>query len=64
MTAQTAVGLAVVLPLAGVVLIVLFRRWPNLREAASLITGMSLFAIVARVILPVVQAGGRPHLGV
>ncbi len=64
MTAQTAVGLAVVWPLAGVVLIVLFRRWPNLREAASLLTGVSLFAIVARVILPVVQAGGRPHLGV
>ncbi len=64
MTAQTAVGLAVVWPLAGVVLIVLFRRWPNLREAASLVTGVSLFAIVARVILPAVQAGGRPRLGV
>jgi multicomponent Na+:H+ antiporter subunit D len=61
-TAQAAVGLAVVWPLAGVVLIVLFRRWPNLREAASLATGVSLFAIVARVILPAVQAGGRPHL--
>ena len=64
MTAPVAVGLAVVWPLAGVVLIALFRRWPNLREAASLVTGVSLFAIVARVILPVVQAGGRPHLGV
>ncbi len=64
MTAQTAVGLAVVWPLAGVVLIVLFGRWPNLREAASLVTGVSLFAIVARVILPAVQAGGRPRLGV
>jgi len=63
-TAQTAVGLAVVWPIAGVVLIALFRRQPNLREAASLLTGVSLFAIVARVILPVVQAGGRPRLGV
>ncbi len=64
MTAQAAVGLAVVWPLAGVVLIVLFRKWPNLREAASLLTGVSLFAIVARVILPAVEAGGRPHLDV
>ena len=64
MTAQAAVGLAVVWPLAGAVLIVLFRRWPNLREAASLATGVSLFAIVARVILPAVQAGGRPRLDV
>jgi multicomponent Na+:H+ antiporter subunit D len=63
-TAQAAVGLAVVWPLAGVVLIVLFRRWPNLREAASLATGVSLFTIVARVILPAVQAGGRPRLDV
>ena len=64
MTAQAAVGLAVVWPLAGAVLIVLFRRWPNLREAASLATGVSLFTIVARVILPAVQAGGRPRLDV
>ncbi len=64
MTAPVAVGLAVVWPLAGVILIALFRRRPNLREAASLATGVSLFAIVAGFILPVVQAGGRPHLGV
>ncbi len=64
MTAQAAVGLAVVWPLAGAVLIALFRKWPNLREAASLLTGVSLFAIVARVILPAVEAGGRPHLDV
>ncbi len=50
--------------MAGIrrLLIVLLRRWPNLREAASLATGVSLFAIVAGVILPLVQAGGRPRL--
>ncbi len=64
MTAQAAVGLAVVWPLAGMVLIALFRHRPNLREAASLVTGVSLFAIVARVILPAVQAGERLRLDV
>jgi len=59
---ETAVGLAVGLPLMGIVLIAFLRRWPNLREAASLATGASLFAVVAGVILPVVQAGGRPRL--
>ncbi len=62
MSVIAAVGLAVVWPLFGIILVVLFRRWPNLREAGSLVTAISLFAIVAGVILPVVQAGGRPRL--
>ena len=62
MTAATAVGLAVVWPLFAVVLIVAFQRWPNLRETGTLLTGGSLFAIVAGVILPEVQAGGRPRV--
>jgi multicomponent Na+:H+ antiporter subunit D len=57
-----AVGLAVVWPFAGIVLIALFRRWPNIREAASLLTAGSLFVVVAGVILPAVQAGARPRL--
>jgi multicomponent Na+:H+ antiporter subunit D len=61
-TVETAVGLAVAWPLAGVVLVALLRRWPNLREAASLLTAGSLFALVAGTILPVVSAGGRPRL--
>ena len=62
MSVQSAVGLAVLLPLAGIVLIALFRRWPNLRETATLVTGASLFTVVAGVILPVVRSGGRPRL--
>lgn len=62
MTAATAVGLAVAWPFLAVVLIIAFRRWPNLRETGTLLTGGSLFAIVAGVILPAVQAGGRPRL--
>ena len=61
MTATTAVGLAVAWPLFAVALIVAFRRWPNLRETGTLLTGGSLFAIVAGLILPAVQAGGRPR---
>jgi multicomponent Na+:H+ antiporter subunit D len=59
---EAAVGLAVLWPLAGIVLIALFRRWPNLRETATLVTCSSLFAVVAGAILPVVRAGGRPRL--
>ena len=64
MTAATAVGLAVVWPLLAVVLIIVFRNRPNLRETGTLLTGGSLFAIVAGVILPSVQAGGRPRFDV
>ena len=62
MSVETAVGLAVLWPVFGVGLVALLRQWPNVREAASLITGGSLLAIVAGVILPVVRAGGRPRL--
>jgi len=60
----TAIGLALLWPLFGAVLVAGFRRWPNLRETASLVTAGSLFALVVGVILPVVQAGGRPRLDV
>ncbi len=64
MSVTSAIGLAVVWPLFGAALVLLFQRWPNLRETGSLLTGGSLFGIVAGVILPVVQAGGRPRLDV
>ena len=64
MSVTTAVGLAVVWPFAGIILIALFRRWPNIREAASLLTAGSLFAVVAGVILPAVQGGARPRLDI
>ena len=64
MSVETAVGLAVVWPLLGIVLIALLRRWPNARETATLLTAGSLFAIVAKFILPAVMAGGRPRLDI
>lgn len=56
MSIATAVGLAVGWPFVGVVLIGLLRRRPNLREAASLVTAVSLFTVVAGVILPAVRS--------
>ncbi|MDZ4735829.1 MAG: proton-conducting transporter membrane subunit [Rhodospirillaceae bacterium] len=38
--------LAVAIPLFGAIAIVLLRRWPNAREAATLITGVALFVDV------------------
>ncbi len=62
MTTGTLVGLAVIWPLGGAILVALLSRRPNLRETASLVTAGSLFALIVAKILPVVQAGGRPRL--
>ncbi|MGD8439380.1 MAG: monovalent cation/H+ antiporter subunit D family protein [Holophagae bacterium] len=62
MTVATAVGLAVAWPLLAVVLVALLHRWPNLRETATVLVGVSLFGLVAGVVLPAVQAGGRPRI--
>lgn len=37
---------AVLLPLAGAAALLLLRRWPNLREAATLVSGLLLAALV------------------
>ena len=60
MSPQTAIYVAVGLPLVGAALVVALRRWPNLREAASLATSAALLAVVLT-LLPAVQAGGRPE---
>mgnify|MGYP006285078927 CR=1 FL=1 len=64
MSPAAAVGLAVVWPLAGVFLVALLDKRPNLREAASLLTAGSLFALIAAFVLPAVQSGVRPRLEV
>ena len=60
MNPSTAVCVAVALPLIGALLVVSLRRWPNAREAASLITGGTLFGVVLS-LLPDVQSGARPE---
>jgi len=50
-TANTALLLTLIVPLLGSVLIGLTGRWPNLRETVTLITAISLFALVIRVLM-------------
>jgi multicomponent Na+:H+ antiporter subunit D len=61
---ETAIGLAVLWPLAGAVLVGLLGKWPNVRESASLLTAGSLFWLVVAKVLPAVLGGGRPRLDV
>jgi len=51
--------LALAIPLAGAVLIALLGRWPNVREAVTLATGVALFWFVASLV-PHVLAGTTP----
>jgi multicomponent Na+:H+ antiporter subunit D len=53
--------LALLVPIAGALLIWLTSSRPNLREAVTLITALLLFALVLSV-LPEVIAGGRPQV--
>lgn len=62
MSGTVMLGAALALPLAGAALILLFGRRPNLREAATLATGVALFAAVVSLTGPVI-AGARPALG-
>lgn len=51
MTANTAMMLALLVPLLGAVLIGLTGRWPNLRETVTMVTALSLFGLVIRVLI-------------
>ena len=53
--------LAVILPFAGAVVVLITGSRPNLRECVSLGTGITLAGLVAS-LLPAVLAGQRPHI--
>jgi multicomponent Na+:H+ antiporter subunit D len=57
---ETCVFLALLVPLAGAVLIAALHRQPNLREAATLGTA-ALLALLNWSLLPTVMAGARPE---
>jgi len=61
MNTDSILALAFLTPLAGCVLIGLLRDKPNLREAATLVTAVSLFLLVAS-LLPAVLHGERPKV--
>jgi multicomponent Na+:H+ antiporter subunit D len=58
---EQAMQAAMLVPLAGALLIALARRRPNLREAATLLTATVLLGCVLR-LLPAVLGGERPGL--
>ena len=49
-SASTALEIAVLVPLVGALLIVLAGRWPNLRETVTLVTAVTLFGVVLRIL--------------
>jgi multicomponent Na+:H+ antiporter subunit D len=53
--------LAIIVPLLGAIGIVLARRWPNLREAVTLVTAATLMYCVWS-LFPAIMAGERPYL--
>ncbi len=61
MTPETALPLALILPLAGVLLIALSHGKPNRREAMTLVTAGATFLSVT-MLVPAVLAGDRPSL--
>lgn len=59
MTPTDAIAFAIGLPLLGAILVLLHDRYPNIREAITLITAACLLLVVLQV-LPAVSAGERP----
>ncbi|MDH3689316.1 MAG: proton-conducting transporter membrane subunit [Gammaproteobacteria bacterium] len=61
MTPSIIATLCVLVPLIGAALIYAFGRHPNIREAATLVTAVTLFALVLS-LLPDVMAGSQPFV--
>ena len=61
MSAHTLIILALVIPVAGALLIAMSDRKPNQRDGITLLTALAMFAAVAA-LLPTVLAGERPGL--
>lgn len=61
MSAETAILVAMILPLVGMVLVALTGRNPNLRETMTLLTAVVTFGVVLTIV-PEVMAGGRPEV--
>jgi multicomponent Na+:H+ antiporter subunit D len=57
----TRLALCLALPAAGALLVAACHRWPNLREAVSLVSAAATFLVVLSLSEEVLQ-GGRPAL--
>ena len=60
-TPELGLALLVIIPLCGSLGVLLFSRWPNLREAASLLAGLALVANTSALVMAV-NGGARPEL--
>lgn len=60
MSPETAILVAIIIPLIGAAGILITRSMPNMREGVTLLTGSALAYVVFIVLLPVVNAGGQP----
>jgi multicomponent Na+:H+ antiporter subunit D len=60
---EWAIVVAVVLPLAGAFGVAATGRWPNLREAITLLSALSTFGVVVGLVAPV-MSGARPAFSV
>jgi len=61
LTPELAIALSLGVPLIGFVLIWLLGRWPNLREGATLLTGVVLIVLTVSLFITV-GGGARPAL--
>jgi multicomponent Na+:H+ antiporter subunit D len=61
MTPGMVVLSGVLIPLVGAGLVLALGKWPNAREAATLLTGVVLFGVVLGMLSPVLN-GARPEL--
>lgn len=61
MSHSLAIALALLLPSFGALVVALCGRWPNLRDAATLVVSTLTFACVCTLVSDV-QSGGRPTL--
>ncbi|MBT3602788.1 MAG: monovalent cation/H+ antiporter subunit D family protein [Candidatus Latescibacteria bacterium] len=61
MSSETAILVAMILPLVGMVLVALTGRNPNVRETMTMLTSFATFGVVLT-ILPDVMAGNQPEI--
>jgi multicomponent Na+:H+ antiporter subunit D len=58
---EATLGVAVLLPVLGGLAVLALGRWPNAREAATLVTATALFGLVTTLVAPVLS-GAQPRL--
>ena len=62
MSPELALALTPAIPVAAAALVGLVGRWPNVREAVTLVAAGLLLLLVLAVLLPLALSGGRPEL--